>query len=161
MFQCVTQATNTKKNDETFLLSRTYNRHSSVDNLHTHCNRCMLVDVGRAGRLIYFGYARCPVPMCWFDQFTVRFGFSVALGFTRIHLSAARFQLYLQRSFFFSITRSIDLFLSLCSSLLGCIFFQVCINIYFSLFFSLRSIPFAGYRVPTIENFSSLTLEER
>ncbi len=112
MFQCVTQATNTKKNDETFLLSRTYNRHSSVDNLHTHCNRCMLVDVGRAGRLIYFGYARCPVPMCWFDQFTVRFGFSVALGFTRIHLSAARFQLYLQRSFFFSITRSIDLSLS-------------------------------------------------
>ena len=65
MFYCVTEATNTKKeNDETFLLSRTNNRHSSVDNLHTHCNRCMLVDVGRAGRLIYFGYARCPVPMC-------------------------------------------------------------------------------------------------
>ena len=122
MFWFVTKKTNTKqkkkdekkKNDETFLLSRIErNSHSSVDNLHTHCNRCMLVDVGRAGRLIYFGYARCPVRMCWFDQFTVRFGFSVALGFTRIHPSAARFQLYLQRSFFFSIIRSLDFSLSL------------------------------------------------
>ncbi len=104
------------RNDETFLLSRTYNRHSSVDNLHTHCKRCMLVDVGRAGRLIYFGYARCPVRMCWFDQFTVRFGFSVALGFTRIHLSAARFQLYLQRSFFSSLSFDLSISLSLCFS---------------------------------------------
>lgn len=154
MFQCVTEATNTKKNDETFLLSRTYDRHSSVDNLHTHCHRCMFVDVGRAGRLIYFGYARCPVPICWFDQFTVRFGFSVALGFTRIHLSAARFQLYLQRSFFFyhSIYRSLSVPFSV-------YLFQVCINIYLSLLSF--SLPFGVYRVSTIQSFSSITFEER
>ncbi len=143
MFQCVTEATNTKKNDETFLLSRTYNRHSSVDNLHTHCNRCMLVDVGRAGRLIYFGYARCPVPMCWFDQFTVRFGFSVALGFTRIHLSAVRFQLYLRHSFFFSIIRSIDLSLSLLVSFSVYYFFRFALT-FISLFFFSSFYSFAA-----------------
>ena len=42
-------------------LYRKRHRHSSVDNLHTHCNRRCLLVGGRAGRLIYFGYARCPV----------------------------------------------------------------------------------------------------
>lgn len=53
-----------KKDDETFLLSRALDRHSSVDNLHTHCGRCAFVGGGKAGRLIYFGYARCPVLVC-------------------------------------------------------------------------------------------------
>ena len=80
------------------------------------------MDGGRAGRLIYFGYARCPVLVCWDDEFTVRFGFSVALGFTRIHLRAARFQLYLPRRFFFSYALLLSLFLSLDLSLSLCLY---------------------------------------
>lgn len=75
--------------------------------------------------------------VCWYDEFTVRFGFSVALGFTRIHLRAVRFQLDLPRRFFFSSALFLSLFLSLDLSL-RLYRFSVRINTY--LYFSPRSI---------------------
>ena len=131
------------------------NRHSSVDNLHTHCHRCMLVDVGRAGRLIYFGYARCPVPVCWFDQFTVRFGFplhSVSLEFTLVP-----FAFNYTCSVAFS-SLSFDLSISLSSSLLAGIFFRLPLTLISLSFFSFVLFFFADYRTSTIQKGKRFSL---
>lgn len=102
------------------------NRHSSVDNLHTHCNRRGPVDVSRAGRLIYFSYARCPVRLC-VGSISSRFDsvfplHSVSLEFTLV-LLAFNYTccVAFSRVSLFSLSLSISL--SLCIVLLACIFF--------------------------------------
>ena len=128
MLQCVTEAT--RLNEKKMMKHFCYLAHRIVIHLQTIyipiAIVCMLVDADKAGRLIYFGYARCPV-LVYVGSISSRFDsvfplHSVSLEFTLLPFA---FNYTCNVAFFFffffyhSISQSLFLSISLVRALVS------------------------------------------